>query len=83
MADYRLTDRKFSRHWRRNKKYSDHELRWLAKRRGLEYVEQRDIIRLRDLKTKKVVANFGLIPAREAEPDVSDRTRHLAALRNG
>lgn len=82
MADYRLTDRAFSREWRRNKTYSEREIRWLAKRRGLEFVENRDTIQVRDLKTKKVVANFGLVPAREVEPERDERSRSLAALRN-
>lgn len=83
MADYRLTDRTFSRVWRRNKTYSEREIRWLARRRGLEFIENKDSIQVRDLKTKKVVANFGLVPEREVEPERDERSRNLAALRNG
>lgn len=80
MADYRLTDRAFSREWRRNKTYSGKEIRWLARRRGLEFVENTDSIQVRDPKTKKVVANFGLVPEREVELERDERSRTLAAL---
>jgi len=60
MAVYRLTDRRFSRLWRRSKDYSDHEIRWLAKRRGLDYRERGNTIQVMDHGT--VVANFLLVP---------------------
>lgn len=82
MADYRLTDRTFSRLWRRNKTYSEREIRWLARRRGLLFTERDGTIQVSD-KSKKVVANFKLVPEREVEPEPSDRVRTLAALRNG
>jgi hypothetical protein len=43
---YKMTDRLFSRLWRRNKRYSEHELRWLAGRRGLKLEQKGTLITL-------------------------------------
>lgn len=82
MADYRLTDRKFSRLWRRSKDYSSHELRWLARRRGLEISVHKQTLQIIQPKTKKVIANFKEIPKTEAVIG-DEKTRLFAALRLG
>jgi len=82
MADYRLTDRKFSRVWRRNKNYSEREIRRLARKRGLEFTAHKQAIHVLDPKTKKAVANFQAVAVAEAEFG-NERTRTLAALRHG
>jgi len=83
MADYRLTDRKFSRQWRRSKVYTEREIRRLAKKRGLEFFVRKGSIHVTDPKTKQTVANFQAVAAvGEAAPD-NERTRTLAALRFG
>jgi hypothetical protein len=61
MAVYRLTGRQFSRQWRRSKDYSDHEIRWLAKRRGLVYRERGNTICVTG-QDGKVVVSFILVP---------------------
>lgn len=61
MVEYQLTDRKFSREWRRNKRYSRHELRWLARKKGLEFTERRGIGQM--VKDGRVVANFAEVKA--------------------
>ncbi len=58
MADYRLTNRAFSRQWRRSKNYREHEIHWLARRRGLKVIERRGNLELISPKTKKVEATF-------------------------
>ena len=58
MAFYRLIDRAFSRLWRRSKNYREHEIRWLARRRGLEVIERKGELQVINAKTKKVVADF-------------------------
>lgn len=78
---YRLTNRAFSRLWRRSKRYSDHEIRFLCKRRGLTMEEHGDQLTVLNAK-KIVVANF--IEVRDTvdsneKPD--ERTRALAALK--
>jgi hypothetical protein len=82
MADYRLTDRKFSRLWRRSKDYSDHEIRWLARRRGLTMSVHKQTLQVIHPKTKKVIANFKEIPKTEAFIG-DEKTRLFAALRLG
>lgn len=82
MADYRLTDHKFSRLWRRNKTYSEREIRRLTRRRGLEFSSRGRVIQVLDPKTKKAVANFQAVKAVDAAP-VDDRIRTLAALKHG
>jgi len=60
--DYRLTNREFSRVWRRSKRYSDHELKWLCRRRGLALRRDGEDLKAVDAKTNKVVARFEPIP---------------------
>jgi len=81
MAVYRLTDRKFSRLWRRNKKYSDVEIRYLARKRGLESDARKGVITVTDPKNKKVVATFQQV-AEAGVAAVSERTSLFAALRS-
>lgn len=57
MAVYRLINRSFSRAWRRSKDYSDHEIRWLAKRRGLLFRERAGVVEVKD-RAGKLVAKF-------------------------
>lgn len=80
MADYRLTNRTFSRVWRRSKNYRDHEIRWLARKRGLAVRERKQAIEVYDPKTNKTVANFQQVPEAESQR-ISERTRTLAALK--
>jgi hypothetical protein len=56
--DYRLTNRTFSREWRRSKRYSDHELRWLARRRGFLVRYVGDALQVYLKATGKTVAHF-------------------------
>lgn len=79
MADYRLTNRAFSRLWRRSKNYSDHEIRWLARKRGLEMRAHKEKIEVVDPKTGKIVANFQEIKSVKPE-NISERSRALASL---
>lgn len=66
--EYHLTDRTFSREWRRGKRYSKRELRWLARKKGLEFKEHRSTIQLVDQKGR-IVANFaGKAEVGEAVP---------------
>jgi len=55
---YRLTDRFFSRFWRRTKRYSEKELRWQAKKHGLTLRLKGDTIELAHPATRQVVAHF-------------------------
>ena len=55
--EYHLTDHRFSREWRRGKRYSKHELRWLARKKGLEFVEYGGAVKLVN-RQGKTVANF-------------------------
>lgn len=80
MADYRLTNRTFSRLWRRSKNYRDHEIRWLARRRGMEVVDHKGAIQVIDPKTKKVVANFQKVPEQGDMP-IRERASIFAALK--
>lgn len=59
---YRLVDRFFSRLWRRSKRYSEHELRWLAKKRGLALRLKGDMLEVCHPASKEVVATFKGIP---------------------
>jgi len=80
MAVYRLTDRKFSRLWRRSKDYSDHEIRYLVKKRGLALTDHKSMLTVTDPKTRKVVATFQEVP--QIQPhEVSERSQTFAALR--
>lgn len=80
MATYRLAGRKFSRHWRRGKNYSDHELQWLARKRSLEAVERKGCISILDPKTKKVVALFNEVVQAESN-NSNERLQVFAALK--
>lgn len=80
MAVYRLINRGFSRQWRRSKDYRDHEIRWLARRRGLETRSHNRALEVFDPKTGKTVVSFKEI-AEEAPREVSERTRLYAALK--
>ena len=80
MAEYRLTNRQFSRLWRRSKDYSDHEIRFLAKRRGLEIDDHKSVLTVIDPKNKKVVATFKEVQQAAEPREASDRTRVLASL---
>lgn len=55
---YRLIDRFFSRDWRRNKRYSEHELRWLARKRKLAVRLKRDVLEVYHPVTGAVIAHF-------------------------
>jgi hypothetical protein len=79
MADYRLINRGFSREWRRSKKYRNHEIKWLAKKRGLEVRTRNRVLEVIDPKTGKTVVSFKEIG--EAEIIVSERSRAFAALK--
>ena len=84
MADYRLTNRTFSRLWRRSKKYRKHEIRWLARRHDLAVRERNRVIEVYHPKTNKIEANFEQVPDVDVGADVSrssDRIRALAALK--
>jgi len=76
---YRLTDRKFSRLWRRSKDYSDHELRWLARRRGLKTAVHKGTLQVLDLKGK-VVATFQQVAEPVVEKAPSERLKAYVAL---
>lgn len=80
MAVYRLTHRAFSRTWRRSKNYREHEIKWLARRRGLTVREQGTAIEVLDPKTGKLAACFQPVSeVQEAQAD--DRSRAFAALK--
>jgi hypothetical protein len=70
--NYRLTNREFSRVWRRSKKYSDHEIKWLARKRGLLVRDSKDVLTVYDKDTGKTVASFEPI---EDEKDANDKRR--------
>ena len=56
--NYKLIDRLFSRLWRRDKRYSEHELRWLARKRGLTVRLKGGYLDIVQPKSKQVVAHF-------------------------
>lgn len=66
MTEYCLIDRAFSREWRRSKRYSRNELRWLARRKGLEFRERRDKAQVVEPRTGRVIVNFDAVPAQES-----------------
>lgn len=80
MALYRLTNRKFSREWRRSKNYREHEITWLAKKRGLQTRSRNRTLEVFDPKTKRVVANFVEVREAEAKP-VNERNQLFVALK--
>ena len=55
---YQLIDRMFSRLWRRNKRYSERELRWLAKKRGLSTRLKRDTLEVFNPASQQVIVRF-------------------------
>jgi hypothetical protein len=55
---YRLTDRFFSRLWRRTKRYSEKELRWLARKHGLTLKLKGDTIEIAHPASRHPVAHF-------------------------
>ena len=72
MIEYQLVDRKFSREWRRSKRYSRNELRWLARKRGLELKERGGAAQVVD-RSGRVVANFAQVKKPglpESRPDL-------------
>ena len=84
--DYKMAPgSRFSREWRRNKKYSDKELRGLCRRRGCELQERRGVLLV--MKGGKLIAQFNPLP----EPDkgvlevneaaIPETLRAFAALR--
>lgn len=79
MAVYRLINRGFSRQWRRSKDYREHEIRWLARRRGLEMRSHNRALEVFNPKTGKTVVSFKI--AEEAPREVSERSRLYAALK--
>lgn len=82
MGSYLLTDRKMSRAWRRGKRYQKKELRWLAKRRGLEMREDGHRLEVYNTKTKLVVANFQEVSDNESIVP-NEKSKLFAALRLG
>ncbi len=83
MAVYRLINRTFSREWRRSKDYRDHEIKWLAKKRGLAVRNRNRAVEVFDPKRPRhVVVAFKEVD--ESMPLVVDeRIRMFAALRGG
>ena len=81
---YRLTDRAFSRQWRRNKKYSEKEIRWIARRRRLRVTEHGTTLKVVDPRLNKTVANFGQVDDTDLEVDdinlKLDHTKHAKNL---
>lgn len=67
---YRMTDRFFSRTWRRNKKYSEHELRWLSKRYRLK-LDKRGV--LITITGPREIVHFGAIPEEPIKYDTRGR----------
>lgn len=80
MAVYRLTDRAFSRQWRRSKDYSDHELRWLARRRGLTISVHKGTLQVLDRKGK-AVATFQAVDEPGSAEEVSEKVSLYARLK--
>lgn len=80
MAVYRLINRGFSRQWRRSKNYRDHEIKWLAQRRGLATRSHNRALEVFNPKTGKTVVSFKEI-VEEAPREVSERNRLYAALK--
>lgn len=71
MKSYRLASKRFSREWRRSKAYTFPELRWLARRRGLDIRKHKDRIHITGPKTdvefvELAEAVFPVRPNREA-----------------
>jgi len=78
MDRYCLLSRVFSREWRRNKVYTDAELRWLARRRGLVMDKENNLLILRQ--HKKEVVRFQKIEEPLAEA-LAERATLWVALK--
>lgn len=81
MAVYRIIGREFSREWRRSKVYREHEIRWLARKRGLDTRSHNRALEVFSPKTGKTVVSFKEVSEREPVHEVSERTKLFAALR--
>jgi hypothetical protein len=84
MIFYRLTDRFFSRHWRRTKNYTEKQLMLVARHQGCLLEKFDGGIRVK--KAGKVVANFEVIvqPEKPLQTDTvyEDKLALYSALRN-
>jgi hypothetical protein len=65
---YKMTDRFFSHKWRRNKKYSEHELRWLSKRYDLNLDKRGTLITITG---PREIVHFKALPDESGEPSAS------------
>lgn len=65
--DYRLMDRAFSRIWRRSKRYSDHEIKWLARKRGLATRSKGVFLTVYNPSTEATIVTFEQIKVREPD----------------
>jgi len=79
MMLYRLTDRTFSRRWRRNKDYTEQQLKMLARHRGCVLEKFHGGIRVK--KGGKCVASFKETVRQEEIPENRPASVY-AALRN-
>ena len=79
MILYRLADRRFSRVWRRNKKYTEKQLLLLAKHNACALEKFKGGIKIK--KGDKVVADFDEV-AQIEELHENERSSVYAALRN-
>jgi hypothetical protein len=81
--NYRLTNREFSRLWRRSKAYSAHEIKWLARRRGFSVRSQGTNMQVIDPASEKVVANFEFVKSREEKRMDYEKERAEKRKRRG
>jgi len=65
-------NREFSRLWRRSKRYSDHEIKWLARKRGLAVGDSKGVLTVYDKNTGKTVASFEAV---KDEKDANEKRR--------
>lgn len=87
MTDYKIAPgSRFSREWRRNKRYSERELRMLCRRRKCSLEKKRDVLLV--LRDGKVVAQFNPVaePAKavlgvDATAPVNEVLQSFAAIR--
>jgi len=80
---YRLTNREFSRVWRRSKAYSDHEIKWLARKRGFSVRYQGTSLQVIEPATEKVVANFDFVKTREEKRIEYEKAREEKRKKRG
>lgn len=78
MKQYRIATKDFSRLWRRGKSYTFPELRWLARRRGLDIRRHKKRIQLSG--PSGVVVTFDELPEPMTASPRSERLMALAAL---